>query len=108
MPEKVEFLDCCSQPVVKTLRALKRTSHEMESIRRCLHCNQYWYYLLLEQETREDTPDRKGWWVKLTSAEAEPMLASKEKPDLTLLNDKPGIVKDSEGIKRVVGRPDFF
>ena len=43
MPEKLEYLDCCKEPLLETVTRLHWSSHETESIRRCSHCGQHWF-----------------------------------------------------------------
>ena len=100
MPEKLEYLDCCKEPLLETVTPLRRASHETESIRRCCHCGQPWYYLLRESHHSNASFDRVVWCCRLTGEEVGLLAGSPRQECHSLIDQKTGILRDDEGVRK--------
>jgi hypothetical protein len=106
MADKIAHLDCCSDPLLKTARRLRRTAHETESIRRCKNCGAYWYYHLRELPCTDDEADRCLWCARLTEEQgAHALDRGKPEADLAFLHTLAGCVQDGEGVRRLKRKP---
>lgn len=106
MAEKIAHLDCCPEPVLKTVRRLRRTANETESIRRCKSCGAHWYYHMRELASAADETDRPLWCARLNEEQASRAMELK-KTDLSFLPNLPGYLRDGEGIRKLVREPQL-
>jgi hypothetical protein len=105
MPEKLEYLDCCKDPLLETVKHLHKSSHETESIRRCRHCGQHWYYVLHESRRSDPSFDHIVWCCCLTAAEVALLSGSPHQKCHSLIDQKTGILRDDEGVRKDARRP---
>ena len=105
MPEKLEYLDCCKEPVLETMKPLRGVSHETESVRQCRHCGQHWYYFLRETLHSGTSLDRIVWCCRLTAEEAGLVAASSHQERHLLVDQRLGILRDDEGVRKDAPRP---
>ncbi|MBF0103555.1 MAG: hypothetical protein HQK77_21870 [Desulfobacterales bacterium] len=105
MAEAVPYLDCCNQPVLKTVKSLYSSNHDSEALRQCQNCKRYWFYRFSEYVSYITDDDLTVWYSSLTEEEAETILNSQDMPDLSFLSNRPSFMKDAEGVKQVHGQP---
>lgn len=101
-------LDCCANPVLKTVTQLLATDTETAAVRQCMSCGCHWFYRLREYNVEADTYDRKKWFVRMTADEAA---ACKDKPTVppaTQFAGRPGFLRDEDGMAKIVGVPYFL
>jgi len=105
MPEKLEYLDCCKEPLLETVIRFRWSSHETESIRRCCHCGQHWYYLLHESCHQDASFDHIVWCCCLTVEEIRLLADSPRQGCYSLIDQKTGFLRDDEGVRTDARRP---
>jgi hypothetical protein len=107
MPEKLGYLDCCNEPLLETVRHLRKSSHETESIRRCRQCGQQWYYVIHESRHRGESLDYVVWCSRLTAEEATLLANAPHQERHKLVDQKVGILRDDEGVRKDARRPQL-
>ena len=107
MPKSVPFLDCCGQPALDVVKIWQCTDCGTISLRVCRNCNAHWYYHLKEYHISSAGYDRRAWYIRLTSEEAEKLAQSSAPPPPSLFADRDGIARGEEGIRRIRGIPEF-
>ena len=106
MPDKVDYLDCCTQPALETVKSLYDSSHDTEAVRQCQHCQAYWFYRFHEYVSFITDDEITVWYSRLTPEEARGIIDAKERPDLSFQNARPSFVRDHTGVHRTSGQPD--
>jgi hypothetical protein len=84
MAFKVEFLDCCEDPLLEPEKTLLFDSHDIRHVCRCLCCGAYWFKRFYEHIYFDiDKPDSQIWWyVRLTDEETAGILEGVLNPSL--------------------------
>ena len=108
MAKKIAFLDCCSEPVLETVKVLHSTVDEVAERRCCQNCKGQWYYRMKEYHIASDDLNRRAWYVRLTPKEVEILEKSTQPLNETLFSGKPGFVRDEDGVNKVEGIPYFL
>jgi hypothetical protein len=105
MPEKFLLPDCCERPDLEMVKSFRKTAHDVESVCRCRSCGRHWYYRMHEFATRDEQFDRRIWYASLTEEEVSVVLTCEGQVDVSFLWEKPGVLQDDEGIKRLPKKP---
>ena len=108
MPESVTYIDCCGKPVLATVKSFLATEYEMVDIRRCLNCGCHWFYHLREYTITTDEYDRRKWYVRLSHEEVGELLKLDAPPPPSLFADRPGFLRDEDGMSKIKGIPYFL
>jgi hypothetical protein len=108
MPKPVPFLDCCGQPMLEVVKMYRATHGETISIRRCVGCGAYWFYHMKEYSLSSGDYDRRAWYVRLSSEEAEALVELPEPPPSSRFADRDGIMRSEDGISKIQGIPSFI
>lgn len=106
MADSVKYLDCCEKPDLRTVKLFLSTENETVSIRRCRKCGCHWFFRLREYSIATDDYDRSKWYVRLTPEETEMFIKSETMPDPSLFADRPGFLRDADGMSMIRGVPD--
>ena len=104
-----EYVDCCENPSLEKVKVFLSTDYDIVAIRRCRSCGCYWYYWIKERTFSDaDTYDRSIWYVRLNPEEANVLADASAAPELSLFKDRPGLLKDSDGMNAIRGIPRFL
>ena len=99
-------MDCCDSHELIVERIIYHESHDSEEICRCKNCSQYWFYRFHEHINFDDDEITR-WFTKLEDGEADILLKSKTRPDISYLALRESIQVDYSGIKKVKGQPTY-
>lgn len=101
-----DYLDCCDQPTLETVRTLYHADHDLEALLRCTHCRTPWFYRFNEY-AGPDGDDLTSWYSRLTDEEAERLQAAQDLTavDLSFLEARPSWMHDDQGPRQVSGQP---
>ena len=101
------FLDCCANPRLHLVKTIYESSHDDESLSQCQNCEGYWFYRFSEYVNFDGGDDDiTVWYSPITADEAQIIIGSEGRPDLSFLRNRPSFVKDDRGIHRTGGQPD--
>ena len=101
-----DHVDCCQQPKLDTVKSLYQGRHDCEALRQCQHCGAFWFYRYHEYVTFvSDDDDWTVWYSMLTDEDAKQIQEAQERPDLGFLAQRPGVMIDKEGVRKVSGQP---
>jgi len=75
----VEFLNCCPNPDIKTIKSVFEGAHDEEALKKCNHCGVYWFFRF-----HEYWDDYTTWHTKITDEEAETILQNQDRRKLNL------------------------
>ncbi len=103
---KVNYLDCCSDPDLESVKTILDTNREDESLQRCKTCGAYWFHRFLEIMKFDGPDDQTVWYSPVTEEETRRILDAEGRPDLRFLLTRPSFRVDDQGIRRVSGEPD--
>jgi len=72
MAWKVDYLDCCSNPLLESVKAITKDDHDHRTLCRCQTCGAFWFTRFYEYIYFDvDLPDSQiHWHVRLTEEEA--------------------------------------
>jgi len=106
---EVEYLDCCTRPLLDVAKRLTTDDHDRQSLCRCESCGAWWLYRFYEYIHFDvDLPDDQiTWFVRLTEDEAQAVLRSDGYPRLPPLAERPCFRMDERGIAITDGFPQF-
>jgi hypothetical protein len=105
--DRVNYLDCCQQPALITVKSVYASDHDAEALRQCQSCGAYWFYRFHEHVTFVGDDDLTVWYSFLTPEEGTRILEARDRPDLSFLSEKPSFLEDGQGVKRVQGQPIY-
>jgi len=106
MAHKADYLDCCPQPGVVTVKQLYDSYHDMEALCQCQRCSAYWFYRFHEYvDFVGGNDDITVWYTRLTPEEGKQILDAEERPDLAFLSGKPSFMESDGQVQRVQGQP---
>ena len=101
------FLDCCANPRLQLVKTIYESSHDDESLHQCQNCGGYWFYRFSEYLSfNNGGDDITVWYSPITTDEAQVIIESESRPDLSFLRNRPGFMKDDQGVHRTGGQPD--
>lgn len=100
------FLDCCVNPKLKLVKIVHESGHDDESLHQCQSCGGYWFYRFAEYVSFHGDDDITVWYSPVTPEEAKTIIESTDRPDLSFLLNRPGFMKDDNGVTRTAGQPD--
>lgn len=103
---KVSYLDCCSDPDLEAIKIILDTNRESEGLVRCKTCGAYWYHRFLEIMHFDRPDDQTTWYSPVTPEEAQRILDTEGRPDLSFLLTRPSFEEGNQMIRRVSGQPD--
>ncbi len=103
---KLNYLDCCSDPDLESVKVILETNRESEGLLRCKTCGAYWFHRFLEIMKLDGPDDQTVWYSSVTEDEAQRILDAEGRPDLRFLLTRPGFRVDNQGVSRVSGQPD--
>jgi hypothetical protein len=106
-PDAYGFLDCCEDTVLETVRTLYSSGHGSEAVMRCSTCGAYWFHRMHEMVLfGSDQPDEMvEWFSRITDVEAQMIMFSKVRPNLTYLMSRLSFRRDERGVQRSQGQP---
>ena len=106
MSYAVPYLDCCRQPVLETIKSLYQSRHDTEALCQCQNCQRYWFYRFSEYVTfGDDGDDLTVWYSPLNKQEAQTILQSEERPDLSFLNTRTSFMEEAGNVRKLDGQP---
>jgi hypothetical protein len=101
------FLDCCTDPGLNLVKTIYESSHNDECLHQCQNCGGYWFYRFYEYVNFSGGNDEITlWYSPITTDEAQIIIGSEQRPDLSFLRNRPSFVKDDRGIHRTEGQPE--
>jgi hypothetical protein len=103
---KLNYLDCCSDPDLESVKVILDTNRESEGLVRCKTCGAYWFHRFLEIMKFDGPDDQTVWYSPVTEDEARHILDAEGRPDLRFLLTRSSFRVDDQGIRRVSGQPD--
>ncbi len=103
--ENYAFLDCCQAPALVVKKKIYMSYRDTETLYQCTTCQAYWFYKFYERMSFDEPEDATVFYAPLSNEEAEAILGSKNRPDLSYLLTRKCLIKDSQGTRMVGGIP---
>lgn len=102
-------IDCCPEPSLKTVKTFVSTDELLIRIRRCAKCGAHWFCHVRAFEVSGcDHYNRFKWYVRLSEDEAAVLIQSDDPPATERFHDRPGFLRDDDGLNRIQGVPDYI
>ena len=74
---KVNYLDCCSDPDLDSVKVILDTNRESEDLVRCKTCGVYWFQRFLEIMNFDGPDDQTVWYSPVMEEEARRLTAGR-------------------------------
>ncbi len=89
------------------IKTLYDESHDSEWLEQCENCKKFWFHRFHEYVSFVSDDEITVWYTLLTNDEADEIIKSEERPDLSYLENKPSIMFENDTCKLVNGQPSY-
>ncbi len=105
-----QFLNCCSNPNLQTIKTIYSSSHDAEWLDRCVECSSYWFRRFHEWENWSGgSDDLTTYYTRISDQESKIIISANNREELNLsyLEKRESIVDENGNISVTKGQPSY-